>query len=258
MVHLLWRRQLRGGGVYRDRVAIGGLTLTNATVESATEVSESIATDVSMSGIMGLAINHSSTAWPKQPTVLDSLRASLAKNLFSADLRYHSPGQYDFGFVNESAFTGNLSWQKVLPDSDFWRFSLDGIHIGGTNVWLQHSWPMVADTGTTLMLLPPDLAAKYWEQVPSASNSYEYYGWVFPCDDNTTLPDFDFGFSNGFRGTVPGRYLNYDNVSEALCYGGIQEGPDEFSILGDAWLKTMYVVFDVDNAQVGLANKKIS
>ncbi|CAK7233805.1 hypothetical protein SCUCBS95973_008720 [Sporothrix curviconia] len=246
-----------GGGIYRDSVQIGNVTLHNATVESATAVSRSLTTDPVMSGILGLALNHSSTTFPQQPTLLDSLRPSLNQNLFAADLKYQNAGQYHFGYVNESAYTGGITWQKVLPQSGFWEFYLQKIHIQGDNVWRMHNWPMVADTGTTLLLLPTDLVELYWSFVPGAYMSDVYYGWVFPC--NATLPGFDFGFSNDdtWNAAIPGHYFNFQNVSSTLCYGGIQDSMEPFGILGDAFLKALYVIFDMEHSRVGLAAKKL-
>ncbi|CAK7203053.1 hypothetical protein SEUCBS139899_005782 [Sporothrix eucalyptigena] len=246
-----------GGGIYRDTVQIGNVTLHNATVESATAVSRSLTTDPVMSGILGLALNHSSTTYPQQPTLLDSLRPTLEKNLFAADLKYQNAGQYHFGYVNESAYTGNITWRDVLPQSGFWEFYLQKIHVQGDNVWRMHNWPMVADTGTTLLLLPTDLVELYWSFVPGAYMSDVYYGWVFPC--NATLPGFDFGFAddNTWNATIPGHYFNFQNVSDTLCYGGIQDSMEPFGILGDAFLKALYVIFDMEHSRVGLAAKKL-
>lgn len=85
------------GTVYNDIVQLGNVVLPNATIESAGTVSSSLTSDRSMSGLLGLAINHPSTAWPKQPTILQQLGDQLDNNLFSVDLKYQAEGTYDFG-----------------------------------------------------------------------------------------------------------------------------------------------------------------
>ncbi|CAK7275486.1 hypothetical protein SEPCBS119000_006715 [Sporothrix epigloea] len=245
------------GNIYRDTVQIGNVAIHNATVESATTVSLSLTTDPVMSGILGLALNHSSTTYPQQPTLLDSLRATLDQNLFAADLKYQNAGQYHFGYINESAYSGNITWQRILPHSGFWEFYLQKIHIQGDDVWRMHNWLVVADTGTTLLLLPTDLVELYWSFVEGAFISDVYYGWVFPC--NATLPGFDFAFANdnAWSARIPGHYFNFQNVSSTLCYGGIQDSMEPFGILGDAFLKALYVVFDMEHSRIGLATKKL-
>ena len=244
-----------GGGIYRDTVSIGNITLLNATVESATAVSRSLTTDPVMSGILGLALDHPSTTYPQQQTLLQSMAPLLDVNLFAADLKYQDVGAYHFGYVNDSSYTGAMTWQPVLPRSGFWEIFLQSIHIGGDKVWRMHNWPMVADTGTTLLLLPTDLVELYWSFVPGAYMSEVYYGYVFPC--NATLPAFDFGFADRWNATIPGHYFNFEAITETECYGGIQDSMEPFGILGDAFLKALYVVFDMENKRVGLAKKKL-
>ncbi|EFX06615.1 aspartic proteinase [Grosmannia clavigera kw1407] len=245
-----------GGAVYRDTVSLGNITLLNATVESATAVSRSLTTDAVMSGILGLSLNHSSTTYPHQPTLLQALAPPvLDRYVFAADLRYKAPGSYHFGYINESAYTGTIAWNDVLQRSTFWEFYVQSVHFGGDKVWRLHNWPMVADTGTSLLLLPSDVTALYWSLVPGAYQSDSFFGWVFPC--NATLPSFDFGFSSGWNASIPGHYFNFENVSTTECYGGIQDSMETFGILGDAFLKALYVVFDVSGSRVGLATKTL-
>ncbi|OAA57501.1 aspartic proteinase [Niveomyces insectorum RCEF 264] len=301
-----------GGSVYRDTVRLGELVLPNVTVEAATYVSRSLAADVAMSGILGLAFHLNSTPVPHQPTLLDTLVPRLGPNtLFAVDLKHAAPGAYHFGYVNASSYTGDITWRPLQPNATFWQFDLQAVHIGGDNasggrgsdggdddggdddggdddggnggdggdggdddddgdgdggdnnkpnapIWRLHDWPMVADTGTTLLLLPADLAELYWSFVPGAVLSETDGGWVFPC--NATLPDFSFGFADGWNASVPGRYLNFQNLTAAntRCYGGIQATIAPFGILGDAFLKALYVIFDVGNARLGLATKTLT
>ena len=143
------------GTVYRDSLQIGDLTLHNSTVQSASHVSPDMVSDPVMSGILGLCRNHSSTAHPTQPTVFDALTDQLDKKLFGVDLRYQSPGQYNFGFINTSAFAGeesDIEWRDLVPADDFWTIYVEKVHVGGTNKWYKHAWRMVVDTGTTLIM----------------------------------------------------------------------------------------------------------
>lgn len=246
------------GDVWKDNIQIGGLELDGVVVEIATSVSPSLVQDGAMSGLMGLSWNHSSTVVPPAPNLLDVLAPALDQNLFSVDLKYHDVGNYDFGMINSSRFTGNISYQPLVKPSEFWQFYMQGVSVGGTDRWLIHDWLAVADSGTTLMLLPDDIVDLYWLAVPGAVNSPEYAGYVFPCNATASLPDFSMGFDAGMIVTVPGRYVNFESVAPGLCYGGIQYALDvPFSILGDVFLKSCFAVFDMANAQFGIANKDL-
>lgn len=116
----------------------------------------------------------------------------------------------------------------------------------------------IADTGTTLLMLPDAVVTDYYSQVANAEDSTTEGGYVFPCD--STLPDFSFGVGSGSV-TVPGSYINWAAVdtTNTTCYGGIQSDSSiGFSIFGDIALKAAYVVFDGAEGRVGWAAKTLT
>lgn len=95
----------------------------------------------------------------------------------------------------------------------------------------------IADTGTTLLMLPDAAVTAYYKQVSGASDSQQEGGYVFDC--SATLPDFTFGVGDG-QITIPGDYINFQAVSEgsSTCYGGIQSDSGiGMAIFGDIALK---------------------
>lgn len=109
------------------------------------------------------------------------------------------------------------------------------------------------DTGTTLLLLDDSVVADYYRQVSGAKNSNQYGGYVFPC--STKLPSFTTVIG-GYNAVVPGEYINYAPVTDgsSTCYGGIQSNSGlGFSIFGDIFLKSQYVVFDSQGPRLGFA-----
>jgi hypothetical protein len=117
----------------------------------------------------------------------------------------------------------------------------------------------IADTGTTLALLPAAVCKSYYAQVTGATLSASVGGYVFPC--TATLPDF--GYTVGANTiTIPADFINYSPVDTTgtSCYGGIQ--PDTsigFSIFGDIALKAAFVVFSANGTtpQLGFASKTL-
>lgn len=116
----------------------------------------------------------------------------------------------------------------------------------------------IADTGTTLLMLPDAVVSDYYSQVTGAEDSTQEGGWVFPC--STTPPDFSFAVGTGSF-TVPGSYINWTPVdtTNTTCYGGMQSDSSiGLSIFGDIALKAGYVVFDGAEGRVGWAQKTLT
>lgn len=165
-------------------------------------------------------------------------------------------GTYNFGFIDETAYTGDIEYIPVDSSQGFWTFNTTGYQVG-SNAYTTDSISGIADTGTTLMLLPTDVVNAYYDAVKTSSFDRVNGGYVFPCD--TDLPDFSFGVGKATV-TVPGSYINYAPVDSAnsSCYGGIQDDSGiGFAIFGDVALKAAFVVFDGENEQLGWASKKL-
>lgn len=116
----------------------------------------------------------------------------------------------------------------------------------------------IADTGTTLLMLPDAVVSAYYGQVSGAQDSTEEGGYVFSCD--ATLPDFSFNVGDG-EITIPGTYINFQPIStgSSTCYGGIQSDSGiGMAIFGDIALKAALVVFDSGNSRLGWAAKDTS
>lgn len=215
-----------------SNVTSGPLTLTNFSVGCASSASPFFRKRNEIpDGIVGLAFQRGIS--PK--TFFEHLRPTLPQPLFAASLGHGKPGFFDFGFINESAYREPVVRVPVenLPDSTglrSWTVMSDGISVGdGSKV--SKSFPILPDTGTSVIWLPSDLAREYWNQVQGIRTIFGSYH--FPCD--TELPDFNIFFNNT-KFVVPGNYMNYTAVpptSDGLCQGGIQVSPmPELSILG--------------------------
>lgn len=207
---------------------------------------------------MGLAVNLTTTATPSMPPILHQLLSQGIGHI-AVDLQYHATGTYNFGTLNSSAYTGGMTYQPVKPNEGYWWVEVTTMLLPDKNQTMIHSWDTIVDTGTSLFLGPEDIVADYYKNVSSAEWSEGDDAYVFHC--NETLPDFTFGFADNWsQFTVPGAFMNYSSAPSAggpWCYGGIQESNMPFSIMGDLFLKAVYVDFNIANQSVGFATKHL-
>ncbi|GAB1309833.1 Endothiapepsin [Madurella fahalii] len=202
-------------------------------------------------------------------TVYDPSKSSTTEKLqgytwwirpvFTVDLKAGAPGRYNFGYVDPSAYTDNVTYVPVDSSKGYWGWTSSGYAIG-SGPFKSTAIKGIADTGASLLILPSSVVSAYYSQISGAEYSSEEGGYVFPCSE--TPPDFSFGVGGeGAAITVPGEYVNYapaDSLGDT-CYGGIQPDTDiGFPIFGDVALKAAFVVFDGGSRQLGWAPKLLT
>ncbi|KAL1965680.1 hypothetical protein VTN77DRAFT_5180 [Rasamsonia byssochlamydoides] len=241
-----------GGDVYRDYVSIGGVSTTQQAVEAASKISPDFAQQ-SPDGLLGLGFSSLNTVKPQaQTTFFDTVKSQLDQPLFAVALKHNAPGTYDFGKIDASKYTGTITYTNVDSSQGFWSFNATGYAVGnGAAV----SFPIngIADTGTSLFMLPTQIVNDYYKGVSGAQLDQTYGGMVFPC--SAQLPHFTVMIGN-YKAVVPGNLINYTPVSagSSTCFGGIQDQADApFSVFGDVFLKSQYVVFNADGPKLGFA-----
>lgn len=245
------------GEVYRDNVTVGGLSVYPMAVEAATDVSAEFTSDTDIDGLLGLAFSKLNTVKPtQQKTFFEAAKDQLDSYLFTVDLKAGEPGTYNFGYIDHSAYTGDIAYTPIDTSNGWWEFSTTGYQVGD-QAYQTEPIKGIADTGTTLMLMPRDVTVAYYTAVEGASYDRTQGGYVFPCD--ASLPDFSFGVGTNTI-VVPGSFINYSPVDKtnSSCYGGIQADTSiGFAIFGDVALKAAFVVFDGEKEQLGFATKDL-
>ncbi|KAK4205271.1 aspartic peptidase domain-containing protein [Triangularia verruculosa] len=253
------------GEVYLDTVDVGGIKVENQAVGTANQVSSSFTRDEHSSGILGLGFQSINMVRPnKQKTFIANALKSLALPLFTANIRKAEEGNYNFGFIDETEFLGPITMVPVDADSGYWKFKGTAFSTGfnGTNkaisdmvVPLEH--PAIADTGTTLLMIPEAIVQAYYRQVALAYDSKIYGGWVFPC--NSTLPDLTL-YIGSYKAVIPGELINFapadldDPATATICYGGVQSSRGfPFSIYGNVFFKAHWTMFHVEEKKLGFA-----
>jgi aspergillopepsin I len=244
------------GKVYADKVVVGGVTATSQAVEAATSISTQFQQDKDNDGLLGLSFSSINTVKPKpKTTFFDTVKADLAEPLFGVDLKYHASGTYDFGFIDDSKYSGALTYVDVDSSEGFWGFTASS-YIIGNGTASTSSISGIADTGTTLLYIPLADVKAYYAKVKGSKNDSTQGGYTFPC--SADLPDWT-AVIGGTKHTIPGKYIKYAPITtgSTTCFGGIQSDADiGISIFGDIFLKSQYVVFNGgDTPKLGFAQQ---
>jgi hypothetical protein len=190
-----------------------------------------------------------------------------------------STGSCLFGGYDTKKFSGNLLTVPIQPDEssgELTSMTVAWTALGittnsGSQTITSSSFksPALLDSGTTLSIIPNDI---YEALVTFFDATLDQAGdAIVKCnilDDSGTL-DFTFGGSDGPVIKVPfsefalpatttnGQQATFNDGSLA-CYLGLQgTGSDPTTqdpvILGDTFLRSAYVVYDLDNKQISLA-----
>lgn len=160
--------------------------------------------------------------------------------------------------MDQTEFTGNINFVPVNASQGFWAFNSEGFSVGNGKAQ-DFAHQAIADTGTTLMLVPDQMVEAYYAQIPSAQNNAQIGGFVFGC--NETLPSLTANIG-GFPVVIPGSIIRFapadtDSFDTATtCFGGVQSNTGlPFAIYGDIFLKAAFTVFDGGNMRIGFAAK---
>lgn len=248
------------GDVYKETVVIGETTATQVAVGRATAAPANLFYpgangQPGADGLLGLGFSSANTFNPQEKTWFDTAVAQGLSNVFAANLMPGMiPGSFDFGQLNSASYSGGIEYLDVLEDQPtsgrYWMVAPTQGDVG------------VMDTGTTLILLSSATTQQYYSSPASIAAGATYIQesgqsyWAFNC--NSTLPDFTVQLGDNVA-TVPGSFLNYQVLQDGLCYAAIQNRDPSmgFSIYGDRFLMTQYVVFDQRSGspRIGFANK---
>ncbi|QRV95881.1 aspartyl protease [Ceratobasidium sp. AG-Ba] len=221
------------GDVYLDTVVIGDIEIKRQAVEVAHQLSSEFIESGS-DGLLGLACEF------------EFSRVKLDKR--------DSKGFYTFGYIDDTVHSSKLYWQPLVEDTDWWEVPSAYIKIGSDIYDRGWNNTAIIDTGTTLILLDDDTVERLYSKVPGSRLDEDYGGYIFPTD--AKLPAIAFCVGHWLF-TVPSEELIFSGAGNGMSYGAVQsKGQNPQDILGDVFLKHVYVVFDQGELpRVGVAQR---
>ena len=159
-----------------------------------------------------------------------------------------------FGGINKDHYTGNIT-KIPLRRKAYWEVDLDAISFGGATAELEDTGAIL-DTGTSLIALPSTLAELLNKEIGAKKGFNGQY--TIECDKKDSLPDLTFTLT-GHNFTIgPEDYILDVQGSCISSFFGmdIPEPAGPLIILGDAFLRKWYSIYDLGTNSVGLALSK--
>lgn len=269
-------------GVYfKDAFSIANITVANLTM--------GLGTDTTIPyGLLGVgySLNEAiigtaeslAAAYQNLPALMMN-QGHIATNAYSLWLNDldASTGSILFGGIDTQKYVGDLTRIPVVKDNVTDQYdsfivaltSIQAVSSSGTDRLTSHQDPIevVLDSGTTLSYLPTDIAEQIWKETGAMYSASTGLA-VIPCrmQRSTGYFNFTFGGASGPTVQVPMDELVLDlvvsgpaptftsgeYVGEEACEFGIQNTTGT-NLLGDTFLRSAYVVYDLVNNEIGMA-----
>lgn len=159
-----------------------------------------------------------------------------------------------FGGIDESRYTGKLIKLPVRRKA-YWEVDFDAITFGDQVASLDNTGAIV-DTGTSLIALPTTIAELLNEEIGAKKGWNGQYS--VDCAKRDSLPDLTFTLT-GHNFTISAfDYILEVQGSCISAFMGIDfpEPVGPLAILGDAFLRQWYSVYDLGTNSIGLAKSK--
>jgi len=245
------------GYVSQDVFRIGDLTVKHQDFAEATSEPGLAFAFGRFDGIMGLGYDTISVNKIVPPfyNMLD--QGLLDEPVFAfylGDTNGGDDSEAIFGGVNDDHYEGKLT-KIPLRRKAYWEVDLDAITFGDSTAELENTGAIL-DTGTSLIALPSTLAELLNKEIGAKKSFNGQY--TVDCDKRDGLPDLTFTLT-GHNFTIS----SYDYILEVQgsCISAFMgmdfpEPVGPLAILGDAFLRRWYSVYDLGTSSVGLAKAK--
>ncbi|KAG8735641.1 Type I transmembrane sorting receptor [Ceratobasidium sp. 428] len=239
------------GPIFTDTVTVAGLTVKKQFFSAVTQESDSFAQDPS-DGLMGLAFSSISNMNESTPIENLASTGAIKSNVFSFKLASNGSELF-FGGTNSELFTGDIAFSP-LTSKTFWL--TNGAATAGDKE--AYSGGMIIDSGTTLIVGPKDSVDSFWKAAGGEQCDAKVCGGDgFYTYDCASPPSVAFKFGDASFAMSPDTMtIGTTDDSKKTCVGAIMAAdgvPNDAWIVGDAFMRNVYTVFDADNAQVGFA-----
>lgn len=251
-------------GVYAtDTLSLGGATVKDFQFIVVNQTSS----DVGIAGvgynISTYAASHLDKGYNNLPYALTAagITKSTAYSLWMNGVN-NETGTILFGGVNKAQYTGELQTLPIVPVyNQFYSLAIALTEVTvqtGDATSTNTNLPLAVslDTGSTLSLLPQDLVNDILKPLNGTYDKTSGFAYV-DCNLMSTDYNVTFGFSGAKVDVGLSQLVLNQGASQwpkGSCMLGIMPSEPGVNILGDTFLRSAYVVYDLENNEISLAN----
>ena len=188
--------------------------------------------------------------------VADNLIQSNAYSLWLNDLDASS-GSILFGGVDTDQYHGSLETLPIQKEGGVFAeflITLTAVAMGSTSIAQNQAQAVLLDSGSSLTYLPNAITEDIYEEVDAQYDAQEGAAYV-PCSLSSNTTTLDFTFSSPTISVsmselvIPvtgsgGRQLTFSDGT-AACLFGIAPAGSSTSVLGDTFIRSAYLVYDL-------------
>jgi saccharopepsin len=243
------------GFVSQDHVKIGDLIIKDQLFAEATKEPGLTFAFGRFDGIMGLGYDTISVNGIQPPFYKMVENKLLDEPVFAFYLADESgESQVTFGGVDKALYEGEIQYIPLRRKA-YWEVDLESISFGDETAELENTG-VILDTGTSLNVLPSGLADLLNKEMGAKKGYSGQY--TVDCSARDTLPDITFNLAGHNYSLSAQDYILEVSGSCISTFQGMDfpapTGP--LAILGDAFLRRWYSVYDLGRDAVGLAKAK--
>ncbi|KAH6896837.1 aspartic peptidase domain-containing protein [Thelonectria olida] len=244
------------GFVSNDVVTIGDLKIEKQDFAEATEEPGLAFAFGRFDGILGLGYDTISVNHIVPPFYQMINQKLLDEPVFAFYLGGSEEDESEavFGGVDKDHYTGEIEYIPLRRKA-YWEVDLDAIIFGDESAELE-STGAILDTGTSLNVLPSSLADMLNAEIGAKKGWNGQY--TVDCAARQTLPDITFTLAGSNYSLPATDYILEVSGSCISTFQGMDfpEPVGPLVILGDAFLRRYYSVYDLGKNAVGLARSK--
>jgi len=185
-------------------------------------------------------------------------------------------GSILFGGVDSAKYHGSLQTVPIIQEYGYYQefiIALTNMSVGGKSIFSNQNVPVLLDSGSSLMYLPDSVAQNIYTQLGAKYDSAQGAAFV-DCNLANDARTLDFTFSSPTISVPMNELVIVAGVSRGrpICIlgeplpllislppptntpqPGIGPAGSSTPVLGDTFLRSAYVVYDLANNEISLA-----